>query len=151
LTISDRGYKRVLLIAILLLVFLSGCVTTKTKQEQTEQEGLRERVMAYWNYKIKGEFDKSYGYEDPFYRKSTNLVGYMGNISSAALKWRSAEIEKIDEKGDAATVDLKLGVEVILPQIDRRRSIQMNAPLADKWVKVEGVWYHRPSQRGLKK
>jgi hypothetical protein len=151
LKINIRSYERVLPVAILLLVFLTGCVTTKAKHNISDEEGLRERVASYWDYKIKGDLEKSYGYEDPLYRKSVNLVGYISSINSSAAKWRAAEIETIKKTGDMADINLKLRVEIILPQIDSRRKLQLNVQTTDKWVKVDGVWYHQPSRGGLRR
>jgi hypothetical protein len=142
--------KRFLFPVILFLIILSGCATNSVKKASGET-GLRESVMAYWNYKIKEEFDKSYGYEEPSYRKSVSLINYIGSINSAALKWRSAEIKAISKKADTADVEMNLRVELILPQIEHLRTVEMNTQLTDKWVKIEGVWYHRPPQQGLRR
>lgn len=150
--ISVGSDKKFLAVVILLLAFLTGCVTTEAKHNNiSAKEGLRERVMSYWNYKIKGEFDKSYGYEEPSYRKKVNLVGYIDSINTSAVKWKHAEIKAINKKGNTADVDINLRVEIVLPIVDRGRSVQMNAHLQDEWVKVGDVWYHRPPESGLRR
>jgi hypothetical protein len=141
--------KRFLFPVILFLIILSGCATNSVKKASGET-GLRERVMAYWNYKINEEFDKSYGYEEPSYRKNVNLTSYIGSIHSAALKWKSVEIKAIKKQAETADVDMKVRVQLILPQFESRREVQMDAQLTDRWVKVDGAWYHRSSKRGLR-
>ncbi|MDA8239751.1 MAG: hypothetical protein M0Z67_05170 [Nitrospiraceae bacterium] len=134
---------------IFFLLISTGCATKEALKNASDEEELKARVMSYWNLKINGEFDKSYEYEDPFYRKTVSVVKYVKGVNTSAVKWRHAEIRDIKRvAGDMADVDLSLRVEIMLPEGEQARRIERNFPVSDKWIKVDGVWYHQPSRRG---
>lgn len=128
---------------IFFLIIFSGCVTKEAIKDVSDEEVLRERVMAYWNHKIKQEFDKSYEYEEPFYRKKVNLVKYIKGFRTDLLRWQAAEIREMDVKGDEAIVKLGLKIDVKIPRIKR---LESDSLVTEKWVRVEGIWYHVPER-----
>lgn len=103
--------------------------------------------MAYWNFRIKGEYDKSYKYENPFFRKKVSLVDYIKHTGQA-VKTESASIEDIKIDGDNAGVKLLTKIRVIVPdpQIMRAR---LKRTFTDRWVSVDGIWYHVAPEGGL--
>lgn len=129
------------------LIIFSGCVTKegikKTEEGVLEEAALRERVMAYWGYKIKQEFDKSYEYEDPFYRKTVNLVKYIKGFRTDVLRWKAAEIREMDIKGDKAVIKMGLKIDVKVPGVKR---LERDSLITEEWVRVEGIWYHVPER-----
>ncbi len=127
-------------IAIFSLIIFCGCVTKEAVKSNTE-DVLRERITDYWNYKMKEEFDKSYAYEDPFFRKQVNLVNYIRRFRTDIVKWKSAAVKEIKLAGDSAEVDMILRTKVRLPQI---KTVEHDSLTKEKWVKVDGVWYHVP-------
>ena len=143
--IIDISYKRVLPVAILLLVFLAGCVTTKAKHNISDEEGLRERVVSYWDYRIKGDLDKSYGYEDPLYRKAVTLVQYIRR-SNDIIDVKAVKVGKVALENDTAQVDLDMQVEVHAPGA---RPLKTQIQRKEKWGKVDGIWYHVIEKRSL--
>jgi hypothetical protein len=140
-----NGFTFAISLMILSLVISSGCAPKETVKEKTDEEALRERVMAYWDYKIKGEFDKSYEYEDPLFRKKTGLVSYIRSFRPEVVKWKSVRIEKIAKEDDLATINLNVRTKVTLPQI---KGVENNSEIKDKWVRVDGIWYHVSEEDG---
>ncbi len=139
--IIDRGYEGVLLIAILMLVFLSGCVTTKAVKSSSDEEVLKQRVTAYWDYKIKGEFEKSYEYESPLYRNKVDLVNYIRSFGVGTGKWTGVKITGIAIKGELAQVHMKIRVR-IGRRIARGKDVELWTAVSEPWMKQGGVWYH---------
>jgi hypothetical protein len=121
------------------LIISSGCATKDTLKGTADEELLRERVAAYWNYRIASELEKCYEYEYPLTRKMQNLVNYIQSFDTGALQWQRFDIKKISIEEDIARVDLSLKVRVKLPRITVS---EPDANVTDLWVRHEGQWYH---------
>jgi hypothetical protein len=142
-----KCFGRWLIITIFLLIIFSGCATKVAVKRETDEELLRQRVMAYWNYKIEQKFDKSYEYEDPLFRKEVDMVNYIRSFHVGRFAWAGASIEQIHTEGDVATVDMKMTIKVML---SHSKNLESQSFVKEKWVKVDGNWYHIPEKyRGL--
>jgi hypothetical protein len=129
-------------IVIFLLIIFSGCATNVAVKKTADEELLKERVMAYWNYKIKNEFDKSYEYEYPLFRKQVSMINYMKSFGTTGrAEWSGAEIGRIDVQGDNATVDTKIMMKIA---VSSSKNFEHEGFIKEKWVKVDEVWYHVP-------
>lgn len=135
--------KKVLYIAIFPLIIFQGCVTKETVKNAAEKEILRERAIVYWQHKMNEEFDKSYEFEAPIYRRKVNLVYYIKGFNTSAVKWKTATIEDIRMEDTSATVEMNLRVRVKVPAI---QAYEYNSLIKEKWVKVDGMWYHIPAE-----
>lgn len=139
--IIERRYKRVIPVAILFLVFLTGCVTTRTIKNASDEEVLKQRVTAYWDYKIKGEFEKSYEYESPLYRKKVDLVNYIRSFGTGTAKWTGVKITGMAIQGDLAQVHLKIRVK-LGQRVVHGKEVELWTAISEPWMKQGGVWYH---------
>ena len=128
-----------LCIIFFFLIISLGCATKDTLKGTADEELLRERVAAYWNYRIASELDKCYEYEYPLTRKMQNLVNYIQSFDTGAFQWQRFDIKKISIEEDIARVDLSLKVRVKLPRITVS---EPDANVTDLWVRHEGQWYH---------
>ena len=99
--------------------------------------------MKYWDHKIKEEFDKSYNYEDPLFRKNVSMIKYIQSINTNLIKWVGADIENLRRENDIAYVDMKLKIRVMANPL---QYVDKDVYLKEKWISVDGVWYHT-SQR----
>lgn len=141
------GYRKYrFFAAALLLIFFAGCAAKGTVKNQSDEQALRERIMAYWGSRVEEKFDKSYEYEYPQYRKTVNLVNYLRGFQPT-VRWTAYKIEKIARKDDAAEVTLSVDLHVNLrfskvpkPMESDTKGVMFN----ERWVKIEGVWYHVP-------
>lgn len=128
------------------LTILSGCVTKEGVNNYSEEEGLRNRAMTYWNHRVKDELDKSYNYEDPFYRKKVSLVNYIKSFSAGTVKWKAVDIIDLTITRDNASLRLKQKIDI------RSHAVvggEIDTVVADNWVKLEGAWYHVIQESGL--
>lgn len=137
--------KRFELLLVIFFLFISTGCAKKEAIKNSAEEVLRERVMAYWNYKINGEFDKSYEFEDPFYRETVSMVSYIKSFSGA-VKWRGLEITGMKIDGEVADIGLNLRLDVAIPQFNAGT---INSAITEKWVNVEGKWHHIQPKKGL--
>lgn len=135
------------ILIIFFLIIFSGCAT-KEGVRKAEEDTLKERVMEYWRHKINGEFDKCYEYEEPFYRKTVNLVKYIKGFRTDVIKWKTADVREMEIRGDEAVVKLNVDMNVKVPGI---RRIDRTSLVTEKWVRVEGIWYHVPERAAGRK
>jgi hypothetical protein len=136
--------KIVLYIIIFSLIIFQGCVTKEAVKNVSEEEILRERVTAYWQYKANDEFDKIYEFEAPVYKRKVTLVHYIKGFNTNAVKWKKAAIENISMEETSAMVDMNLRVRVKVPAIP---AYEYDSLIKEKWVKVDGMWYHIPAEQ----
>ncbi len=128
------------IIVFFCLIIFTGCSIKEASKNAPDEGDLRERVMTYWDYKVKEEFDKSYEYEDPLYRKTVTRINYIRSFNVATkIRWEGAEIEDMKIKGDTAEVTLRLKIKVAASP---KRSVEQGTPLKEKWINVDGLWYH---------
>jgi hypothetical protein len=120
------------------LLIYSGCAKNFVKKE-SDEEILKTRATAYWNHKVRGEFDRSYEFEDPFFRKNVNLNRYIQSIPAGRITWQGAGVERITVYGERADIDIKLAIKII---VSSKKNIEQDVKITDKWVKVDGIWYH---------
>ncbi|MDA8105524.1 MAG: hypothetical protein M0Z71_09085 [Nitrospiraceae bacterium] len=137
---TGKGFEVYCIVFFSLIIF-SGCSIKETTKNAADTGDLRERVNAYWQYKVKEDFMKSYEYEVPYYRKNVSMVNYIKGINTDVGKYISATPGEIKPQGDSALVEVKLRVRVTLPQM---RSEEYNVIITEKWVKSDGMWYHVP-------
>jgi hypothetical protein len=137
--IDKKRIIRINACLILLLTFIVGCA--KLDKQIVQKDELKERVNAYMDHRIKGEFDKSYAYEDPLYRKKVNEAYYLNLMANGPFKWLAAEIKEISVQGDRAIIQIALRGQ---PRL--RGFIKKNALIENQveltWIKSEGVWYN---------
>lgn len=128
------------LTVIFFLIIFSGCATKEAAvRNVNEDEVLRERVMTYWGHKIRQELDKSYEYEDPYYRKKVNMINYIKSINvGPRYQWAGVVIEGLKINGDSAIVDMRVKTRLTV----NNSVIEPEVAVKEKWLKADGMWYH---------
>lgn len=133
--------QKFIYIAFFFLIIFSGCSIKEATKNGPDGGELRERVATYWQLKVKEDFVKSYEYEAPNYRKQTNMINYLKGINTDVVKYLAATPGDVKLDGDSARVKVQVRVRVKPPQM---KSDEYSTLLTEKWVKVDGVWYHVP-------
>ncbi len=127
-----------LCITILFLIILSGCAKKEVLKTVPDEEILRDRIVRYWDHKIKDELDKSYEYESPLNKMT--LTSYIKKYSNPAIDYKSYELMSIDRlDDDIADVQLKI---VPVVKVPGARALEHTTIITERWVKVEDIWYH---------
>jgi hypothetical protein len=140
--ISKKKILKSVLCLFLLLTCIIACAKFTSKVQQVAPEDyLKERVTAYITHRIKGEFDKSYGYEDPLYRKKINEATYINFMSKGIFNWVEANIKKISIEGETAVVQIDLQGWARLKGISNEKNL-IEQTIQLNWVKAEGTWYN---------
>lgn len=131
------------LITFFFLIIFPSCGTKDAIKISSEEEVLEARVMGYWNHKINQEFDKSYEYEYPLFRKTVSLVNYIRSFNTGRASWTRASVERIAINGENASVEMKIGVNIV---VSSSQKLEHETILNERWVKVDGIWYHVPAK-----
>jgi hypothetical protein len=129
------------------LIIFSGCYTKENVKNISDEEILKERGSVYWEYLCKGEFDKAYELEYPVYRKTVSLTNYIRRFSPN-IKWKNAVIGKVEIKDEVAlmTVVVDTEMRMTVPKTPAKIDIEPQLQMEEKWIKMEGAWYHVPNQ-----
>ncbi len=94
---------------------------------------LNERIQAYWDARVKRQVERAFEFEMPGVMEKQD---YLKKMMATNIAFTKYSIRSIREKADEAEVDLQ--VEYLLPGLSR----PVSSSLLDKWVRVEGRWYH---------
>ena len=128
------------------LISLMGCAS-KTEvvpvRGPDDREVLDKRAREYWDLMINlspQNVDRVYRYESPFFREKISFPEYIHRFKTR--KFVTAEIKGVEIEGDKAKVAMFLTYRVALPNIAK----MMPKSEDEKWVKVEGTWYHIPGE-----
>ena len=94
---------------------------------------LEERAQTYWQAREKGKVEQAFAFEKP---GSIEQSTYLKKLVTSHVTFTSCVIQSIKEKDDEAEVELQ--VQYLLPGLSR----SVSSSMLDKWVKIEGQWYH---------
>ncbi len=136
-----RGPRGIVWILLLAVVVLCSVQCTARKQVVKEDDGtvLRQRVQEYWNYRMKGEWDKTYVYEVPEYRERVDLASYKNQNGRSPMRIESFDITELWTSGDEGNVTLKIKHRWSVPNFQRASFEQESR---ERWVKKDRQWYH---------
>lgn len=126
------------LVLLTTLFFFSGCVSYKYasvspvfKAEDGKAESLKERNLLFWEYFSNKEFDKSYELELPHLRFQKSLIWYQAFYAPNRKNYKITLM-------DIETIDEHRAIVKNLYEDNAGNSFTME----DRWVFVDGKWYH---------
>ena len=125
-----------------------GCATTPARTIQVMYQsgseppavwpdnGMEKRFSEYWFNRFSGRVEDNYAAEYPYFQDRISLSQYRAYVQHAAKnRLLKMEIQKIRNVSDyLVTVDCLATI-----QIDNE---QNQVSLVDRWVLVDGKWYH---------
>jgi hypothetical protein len=103
-------------------------------------EQLRERAAAYWAARVAGDANKQWELLEPRGRGRTTPTEYA--MERGAVKYLGYQVEDAAVDGYFGTVKVRLLVQPLLAAPGRNLTPPGAFVLPDKWVRVQGVWYH---------
>jgi hypothetical protein len=98
---------------------------------------LRERVLAYWNARVKRDYRAEYDLLEPRARARTSADEYG---RGRAVEYMAAQVEDVEQRGNFARVTVRLLVRISYPLAGMASRTEATA-LQDSWVRIGGVWY----------
>jgi len=128
----------------LILVSLVGCAAkTTVVPGPDDREVLEKRVREYWDLMINlspQNVEKGYRCEAPAFRDKISLAEYIHRFKTR--KYLEIDIKGIEIEGNKGKVAMVITYRVALPNIGKKLTKSED----EKWVKVEGTWYHIPGE-----
>jgi hypothetical protein len=126
--------------AVFLLVIagmLTGCASTggmtaeqsAAAKAAATQQMVTDRAEARWQALIKGDLDTAYGYLSTGSKAATPLDAY--KRKTGGLRWRRAEVQKVDCDGEICKVTLDLTYDM-----DKMKGIK--TPIYESWIIENG-------------
>ena len=98
---------------------------------------LEEAFRQYWFNRFSGRTEDGYNMENPYFREMVSLPKYQNYVhntsKSKLIKMKIQEIIKVSEY--LVKIDLSL-------QLQAGSSKPTEVSIADRWVYLEGKWYH---------
>ncbi len=103
-------------------------------------ERLRERAAAYWAARIAGDATKQWEMLEPRGRGRTTPAEYASE--RGAIKYLAYQVEDAAVSGYFATVKVRILAQPLLAAPGRNLTPPGAFVLPDRWVRVQGLWYH---------
>lgn len=134
-------YCRVFLFFSIILFQLS-CASVLHINNDNKQ--LTSRAYDRWLALVEEDWEQAYLFETKGYRNSHTIEQYKASLGGRAVRWKSAEIYKVDlnEVADHALVTVRLTVQMEIPGIGGQETISV---FKENWLKDNGEWWHYKS------
>ncbi|MDX1605503.1 MAG: hypothetical protein R3202_04870 [Candidatus Competibacterales bacterium] len=131
-----RGFKFLLPTLWALLLGIFGVVQAQPV------DGLQNRVQAFWEARVAGDPITAFQYEEVSVNDTVTLQQYAR--SKGNIRYRTAEVLDIHLlTPDEARAEV--AIEGVIPGLpDLYKGI-----VKDRWVKIDGTWYHAPKPSRL--
>lgn len=113
--------------------------TATQSQASLQAQALKSRVAQYWQYKINGDYNNAYAFEDPESLGDTNLTDYTRGFGGG-VKWLGADVEKVTIAGSKAKVIVKIRYIWTFEKEMPKDGIASYA--VEYWQLRDGTWFH---------
>ena len=97
------------------------------------------RAQHRWDALVEGDFDEAYAMESPAFREVYSRRAYRGRFGQQ-LAWTSAAVATVDLLDDSVA-EVRVMVSYVTLGPDGRL-LEGERPLAERWVYVDGQWWH---------
>jgi hypothetical protein len=127
---------------VVFLAFFAGCapktatyndvlVTLPKENLSLKERRLVRRFQEYWHYRLNGDLKKTYEYELPYQRFLLSYKEYKGLLDGYGKRARVELVSISFLHPDVAVIKRKI--------VTRKRTFEGK----DKWLRVNGEWYHK--------
>ena len=125
---------------LLLALLLVGFAGLQQPAGAAHDEALRERVVQYWEARMRGDLLATYQLHEPAFRRAVTFAAFAQGRGTTP----TTAYEILDERveGDVAFVPVKKQSTVKIPQLVKPVQPRWTET-EEQWIRVEGVWYRR--------
>ena len=109
-----------------------------------------QRVRVYWELVVNRDYARSYQYEYPVFRKKTDMTRYRARRSNPLAVYRQAHVVDGVEIKENGLAEVKMLFEIALKPPGLKTPAVFKIRRPDKWVEIDGEWYHVPKETGVK-
>jgi len=133
-------FKRIFIALFILNLSLNAVEVTVEKDIQELPEDLKKQVVSYWKKRAKKDFEETYAYELPYLQYLHTPLWYEKFFQDAP-KFSKIIVKKVEKINKNKSI---IGL-LLYPKYSPKSFVF----LYDTWVKVDGQWYHKYSDRAL--
>lgn len=137
---SVRHVFSLLLVAVTILG-LSACAGINLQGNPGQD--VRQAAEDYWKARVAGDWITCYKYEEVSRSGKVRLSQYVQTQGN--LIYKSARIEGVSMGDQGKKAVIKVAVEYYLPAFGTSNAFK--STLSDKWIKMDGKWYHHKNKR----
>ena len=131
-------FRLQLYISCLVMLLSLAWVCPVAQANDDTEASLRKRAAAYWQHKIKREFEKAYLFESPGIRKKVSLSDYIKAFSGTGI-WKKATVSSVAIEGSSATVHVEINYVIVGVYCPKEG---LTSTIREYWQLEEGIWYH---------
>lgn len=128
---------------------LGACATGGTRDSadaKAAEVEVEDRAIQRWEHLIAGQGELAWDYLTPGARSTKSREAYGADMRDKPVKWKSVEFDDKNCDGpDKCTVRLLVEYSTKLP-LSVGGEIQAPALVEEQWLRLDGVWYHLPSE-----
>jgi hypothetical protein len=115
--------------------------------EDPSLEALKERVLAYWEARVRKDYRAEWDLLEPRLRARVPADEYG---RGRTLQYLGAQVESVERRGSFARVGVRVLVKITLPPLPLPQAPGAAAPaperteaalVQDHWVLIRGAWY----------
>ena len=144
-----HSFKSILLLIALAVLSVGGVSaladdmsSSRASENQSKvdkvPDGLKERVLAYWQAKIEGRSETAYGFVSPEARKVLTYKHFLSQMKGVG-RWQSARFRDAKCNGDSCAATIIVEIKMRLPRFPEE--IHTTAPVTEKWYRKDGQWW----------
>ena len=130
-----------------LAMLLGACATSGGGKSSASTASPEVRAIERWDLIVAGKAAEAWEYLSPGARSTKSREVYQAEMTQRPVRWEKVEAfeEPVCASADACTVKILVtySMDVPLPSVGR---INSPAVLEEKWIALDGVWYHVPAQ-----
>ncbi|MGH7265771.1 MAG: hypothetical protein ACREMB_13115 [Candidatus Rokuibacteriota bacterium] len=127
----------VAVLATSLGLLAGGTIAASQPAQAAAETAIRERVLAYWNARVRKDYRAEWELLEPRLRARTSPDEYGRGRS---VEYLAAQVEGVEQRGNFARVTVRLAIRFAHPLAPGRSHTDSTA-LQDHWVRIQGVWY----------
>ncbi len=101
---------------------------------------LRERAAAYWAARVAGDVNKQWEFLEPRGQGRVTPAEYAGE--RGGVKYLAYQVEDAAVNGYYAVVKVRILAQPLITGPGRNLTPPGAFVLPDRWVRVQGLWYH---------
>ena len=124
----------------------AAAAALETAKSDPSSVGLQTRIEEYWQARIQGDAQRSLAYEHPDKRKELGENLYRARRASRIdiRTFAIADPDSLQLVADAqeARVPVRIQYQYVFP-VPGVKPMLVPTTIQDRWVKQDGVWYHR--------
>jgi hypothetical protein len=128
-----------------IILGLAACAASGGGTRPSKATKVEDRAVERWQFLIQKKAENAYDYLTPGVRSTKSRTDYAQMMNNRPISWVGIRyLEKQCESEDVCTLKLLLTYNAPMPVSTKAGTVQGNSHLEERWLQVDGAWYHLP-------